>query len=208
RLSGRAAGAGAHPDRELAAGRRHAGAAADRRRHWACAGARDPASGRRGAEPDPPGQGRADLFGHADEQRPRHADDGAVARRSDRAPRRRLRSRAVAVEPSGAAGRDPGALRFRGEPAARPECCRRGAARRRAARRGELAVDEQSIWKKELSFGRKKKPDAPQHDADASAPAEKPASIWKKEISLGRKKPPAEAAEPVAVGDASAEKAS
>ena len=78
-------------------------------------------------------------------------------------------------------------------------------------------MDEQSIWKKEISFGRKKKPaadaDAPaekpasiwkkeisfgrkKQEAETDAPAEQPASIWKKEISLGRKKKPAEASEP------------
>ena len=50
--------------------------------------------GRRRAEPDPPGQGRADLLRHADQHEPRHADDGAVARRSDSA-RRRRRSRSA-----------------------------------------------------------------------------------------------------------------
>ncbi len=43
--------------------------------------------GRRGAEPDPAGQGRADLFRDADGHEPRDADDGAVARRPH-APRR------------------------------------------------------------------------------------------------------------------------
>jgi type IV pilus assembly protein PilM len=65
-------------------------------------------------------------------------------------------------------------------------------------------VDEQSIWKKEISFGRKKKPEAV--GADAEAPVEKPASIWKKEISLGRRKQPADAAETVEVADTPAEK--
>ena len=48
------------------AGRRHAGAAADRRRLRPRARARDPAPRRRRPQPDPPGQGRADLLGHAD----------------------------------------------------------------------------------------------------------------------------------------------
>jgi hypothetical protein len=38
-------------------------------------------SRRRRAEPDPPGEGRAGLLGHADRHRQRHADDGAVSRR-------------------------------------------------------------------------------------------------------------------------------
>ncbi len=46
--------------------------------------------------------------------------------------------------------------------------------------------DEQSIWKKEISFGRKRK--------EAAGDGEQPTSIWKKEISFGRK--PKEAVEP------------
>jgi type IV pilus assembly protein PilM len=53
-------------------------------------------------------------------------------------------------------------------------------------------VDEQSIWKKEISFRRKRK--------DAEGPAEPQQSIWKKEISLRRKPlpaaPPEQPAEP------------
>ncbi|MDQ2967080.1 MAG: type IV pilus assembly protein PilM [Actinomycetota bacterium] len=46
-------------------------------------------------------------------------------------------------------------------------------------------MDDQSLWKKELSFGRKPKE---QKDADdVSATDEKPASVWKKELSLKRK---------------------
>ncbi len=50
-----------------------------------------------------------------------------------------------------------------------------------------------SIWKKEISFGRKKAPAAAQPaDTEAAAPAEaapsEPTSVWKKEISFGRKK--------------------
>jgi type IV pilus assembly protein PilM len=59
-------------------------------------------------------------------------------------------------------------------------------------------VDEQSIWKKEISFGRKKKA-APKVETDGDAPAEKPTSIWKKEISFGRKKKSADVTEPVEV---------
>jgi type IV pilus assembly protein PilM len=64
-------------------------------------------------------------------------------------------------------------------------------------------VDEQSIWKKEISFGRKKKAAAESTNADA--PAEKPASIWKKEISFGRKKKAAEPVEPVEGAEPEAE---
>jgi type IV pilus assembly protein PilM len=54
-------------------------------------------------------------------------------------------------------------------------------------------ADEQSIWKKEISFGRKRKEpaaeDAPANEqAQGDAPAEEPTSIWKKELSFGRKK--------------------
>jgi type IV pilus assembly protein PilM len=64
-------------------------------------------------------------------------------------------------------------------------------------------VDEQSIWKKEISFRRKSKESkASPAPEDESTPAE-PTSIWKKEISFGRKgkkaDPPAtEMPEPVA----------
>ena len=59
--------------------------------------ARDPHARRRRPQPDPPGEDRADLLGHADEHLARHADDGAVARRPGAAPtssRPRLPSRA------------------------------------------------------------------------------------------------------------------
>jgi type IV pilus assembly protein PilM len=66
----------------------------------------------------------------------------------------------------------------------------------------------ESIWKKEISFRRKPKPQAedpqPAAPAAAAVPPEAPApkqSIWKKEITLGRKKPPPEkpARPPVAI---------
>jgi type IV pilus assembly protein PilM len=63
-------------------------------------------------------------------------------------------------------------------------------------------VDEQSIWKKEISFRRKpKEPKAPAASGEEAAATEaaKPTSIWKKEISFGRKSkqdaPPVEAVE-------------
>ena len=81
----------------LAAGGRDAGAAADRRRQRPRRGARDPAAGRRRAEPDPPGEGRAGVLDHADEHCARHADDGAGARRSrDRAVSSASRMRSAA----------------------------------------------------------------------------------------------------------------
>jgi type IV pilus assembly protein PilM len=47
-------------------------------------------------------------------------------------------------------------------------------------------MDEQSLWKKELSFGRK--PKEKKQDADGSQEAgEKPTSMWKKELSFKRK---------------------
>jgi type IV pilus assembly protein PilM len=66
-------------------------------------------------------------------------------------------------------------------------------------------VDDQSIWKKEISFGRKRKepkPEPEQTDSAAEAASEEPKSIWKKEISFGRKKKGAPA-EPEVVADAS-----
>jgi type IV pilus assembly protein PilM len=53
-------------------------------------------------------------------------------------------------------------------------------------------MDDQSLWKKELSFGRKPKD---QHDGDDSnAPDEQPTSMWKKELSFKRE-PKADAVE-------------
>ena len=76
--------------------------------------ARDPAPGRRDQEPDPPGQGRADLLDHADLHRPRNDDDGAVAREPRPAPRDHARGRAGRLEPRRAARRPARAGRLRG----------------------------------------------------------------------------------------------
>jgi type IV pilus assembly protein PilM len=46
---------------------------------------------------------------------------------------------------------------------------------------------DESIWKKEISFGRKRKDGGDGGDAEAQR-ADEPTSIWKKEISFGRKK--------------------
>jgi len=59
-------------------------------------------------------------------------------------------------------------------------------------------MDDQSLWKKELSFGRK--PKGQKDGDDSPAPDEKPKSIWKKELSFKRK-PKADAVE----GDVPAE---
>jgi type IV pilus assembly protein PilM len=50
-------------------------------------------------------------------------------------------------------------------------------------------VDEQSIWKKEISFRRKKdaRPQEPTGEQPAAAPREPQQSIWKKELSFRRK---------------------
>jgi type IV pilus assembly protein PilM len=48
-------------------------------------------------------------------------------------------------------------------------------------------MDEQSIWKKEISFRRKQKSKA---DKVPAAPGEEPKSVWKKEISFRRKSKP------------------
>jgi type IV pilus assembly protein PilM len=57
-------------------------------------------------------------------------------------------------------------------------------------------VGDESIWKKEISFGRKPKDQA--KDAAAETTDDKPVSIWKKELSLKRKpKPDAQADQPV-----------
>ena len=106
RLPGRAAGTDPDTDRRAPPGRRHPGAAPDRRRDRASARRRDPVSGRRRPEPDPPGEGRAGLLDHADRNFPRDDDARAVARRPR--PARRDRPGALALEPGGAAARpDP-----------------------------------------------------------------------------------------------------
>jgi type IV pilus assembly protein PilM len=63
-------------------------------------------------------------------------------------------------------------------------------------------VADESIWKKEISFGRKRKERAPEQESTDAAEEtpEQPASIWKKEVSFGRKKksaPEPKAEEPV-----------
>jgi type IV pilus assembly protein PilM len=55
-------------------------------------------------------------------------------------------------------------------------------------------MDDQSIWKKELSFGRKQK-----DGEDSPATGEKPTSVWKKELSFKRK--PKDVVEGDAVAD-------
>lgn len=60
-------------------------------------------------------------------------------------------------------------------------------------------ADEQSIWKKEISFGRKRKEPKSEPEATEgieSPSSDEPTSIWKKEISFGKKKKAAP--EPVA----------
>jgi type IV pilus assembly protein PilM len=69
-------------------------------------------------------------------------------------------------------------------------------------------VADESIWKKEISFGRKRKEPAPEQESTdaAETPQEQPSSIWKKEVSFGRKKkktaPEPQAEEPVAKDEA------
>jgi type IV pilus assembly protein PilM len=69
-------------------------------------------------------------------------------------------------------------------------------------------VADESIWKKEISFGRKRKEPAPEQESTdaAETPQEQPTSIWKKEVSFGRKKkktaPEPQAEEPVAKDEA------
>jgi type IV pilus assembly protein PilM len=46
---------------------------------------------------------------------------------------------------------------------------------------------DESIWKKEISFGRKRKEDAPAEPKQDQT-GDEPTSVWKKEISFGRKK--------------------
>jgi type IV pilus assembly protein PilM len=67
-------------------------------------------------------------------------------------------------------------------------------------------MDDQSLWKKELSFGRKPKDEKDEKDGDDSnAPDEQPTSLWKKELSFKRE-PKADALEAdVAADSADAE---
>lgn len=61
-------------------------------------------------------------------------------------------------------------------------------------------MDEQSIWKKEISFGRKRKeqPAEPESaDVVAEPSSDESTSMWKKEISFGRKKKAAPEQEPI-----------
>jgi type IV pilus assembly protein PilM len=63
-------------------------------------------------------------------------------------------------------------------------------------------VADESIWKKEISFGRKRKEPRPEQESTdvAETASEQSASIWKKEVSFGRKKkgaPEPKAEEPV-----------
>src|SRR5918912_3027198 len=48
-------------------------------------------------------------------------------------------------------------------------------------------MDEQSFWKKEISFGRKPKGDDADGEMDDAASEEAKQSIWKKEITFGRR---------------------
>ena len=100
RLPGRAAGPGARAARVDAPGRRHAEPRADRRRPRPHGRARGPDARRRRPQPDPPGEGRADLLGHADEHVARDADDGAVARRPGAPQRHHARACVRALLPA------------------------------------------------------------------------------------------------------------
>jgi type IV pilus assembly protein PilM len=63
-------------------------------------------------------------------------------------------------------------------------------------------VADESIWKKEISFGRKRKEPAAETEQTQDAPAtsDESTSVWKKEISFGRKKKE-RAPEPEAVAE-------
>ena len=74
--------------------------ASDRGRQGPRGRPRDPAPRRRCPEPHPPGEGRADLLGHADQHRPRHADPRAGARRPRHARDHHARGRHVPLEPA------------------------------------------------------------------------------------------------------------
>jgi type IV pilus assembly protein PilM len=60
-------------------------------------------------------------------------------------------------------------------------------------------ADDQSIWKKEISFGRKRKEPASESETTdtGDAATDEPTSIWKKELSFGKKKKAAPEPEPV-----------
>ena len=124
------------------------------------AGARDPASRRRRPQPDPPGQGRADLLGHADQHHPRHADDGAVARRPDPARVVDLRDRALSRSSHpdqliGLLERSGFAVELPPDLSAQPAIAASSLGPACEWRELEM-TDDKSIWKKEISFGRKR----------------------------------------------------
>src|SRR5262249_40564488 len=142
--------------------------------------------GRRRAEPDPPGEDRAGLLGHADQHGARDADDGAGPRRSRDPPRRRPRAGALPLEPAGSTHRHPRALGLRREERSRHDPCGRPASRAAADTRvahGRRLTVSDSIWKKEISLKRKSKPDN-DPDFDLEPPKR---SFLKKEISFSRK---------------------
>jgi type IV pilus assembly protein PilM len=67
--------------------------------------------------------------------------------------------------------------------------------------------DDQSIWKKEISFGRKRKEPAPERESSdgTEVTPDEPTSIWKKELSFGRKKTESPEPEPVATEEVAEE---
>ena len=177
RLPARAAGAGARADRRHAPGRRHPGAAADRRRQG-----RVPAL--EILLPDDAvrnliRQGKVEQIysvmqtGTAKGM----ADDGAVARRADPARRDHEGAGPVALVAARAARGPARARRLRHgrgrrERDERPSACACGARPRlqRAARHRELVVSG-SIWKKEFSL-RKKDEETAAEEAHVAAPTE------------------------------------
>ena len=66
---------------------------------------------------------------------------------------------------------------------------------------------DESIWKKEISFGRKRKEPvedaSTEQDATGDATGDEATSVWKKELSFGRKKKAAEAVTPSDDADSS-----
>ena len=168
-------------------GDHHAGAAPDSRRQPATASQHSRAAARRrDLEPDPPGKGRADLTRSCRPEPRRACRRWSSRSRADAPPRDHARDCTLALEPPGPAARS---ARTRGLRHERRVCGARricGDARSAAAYvsvRG-IAVDEQSIWKKEISFREKKDARAAGTDRTSSSRPSRAVqqSIWKKEI--------------------------
>ena len=134
----------------------------------------DPAARRRHQEPDPAGEGRADLHDHADLDRPRDDDDGAVAREPRPPARDHTGSGAAAARAAPTSSRDCSSAPATKSPSP--------ALQNGLRVTGAWMSDGKNtpIWKKEISFRRKPEEAAPEQDAGSTP-------LWKKEVSFRKK---------------------